>query len=136
MKLYRLSIFTHSSRKAWQTLNRLTGRSTLKTGTCPVTAYPIAAQLVQNGSFPNHERQFIGQVSKEYISLWRAQSVDTDLARELSYEELTIARNHLIHGKAPCPDNTYAEYLIHAGDHAKEWLRKLFKNDMCSSNYL
>ena len=83
--------FTHSSRKAWQTLNRLTGRSTLQTGKCPVTANSIAAQLVQNGRFPNYDREFTRQVSKEYTSLWRAQSVDTDLARDFSYEELTIA---------------------------------------------
>ena len=119
--------FTHSSRKVWQTLNRLTGRSTLKTGKCPVTANSIAAQLVQNGRFPNHDREFTRQVSKEYISLWRAQSVDTDLARDFSYEELTIAFKHLRHGKAPGPDNIHAEFLIHAGDDAKEWLRKFFK---------
>ena len=69
--------FTHSSRKAWQTLTRLTGRSTLQTGKCPVTANSIAAQLAQNGRFPNHDREFIRQVSKEYTSLWRAQSVRT-----------------------------------------------------------
>ena len=116
--------FMHSSRKAWQTLNRLTGRSTLQTGKCPVTANSIAAQLVQNGRFPNHDREFTRQVSKEYTSLWRAQSVDTDLARDFSYEELTIALKHLRHGKAPGPDNMHAEFLLHAGDHAKEWLRK------------
>ena len=103
--------FTHSSRKAWQTLNSLTGRSTLKTEKFPVTANSIAAQLVQNGRFPNHDREFTRQVSKEYISLWRSQSVDTDLARDFSG-----------------PDNIHAEILIHAGDHAKEWLRKFFNN--------
>ena len=73
-----------------------------------------------------HDREFTRQVSKEYTSLWRAQSVDTDLARDFSYEELTIALKHLRHGKAPDPDNIHAEFLIHAGDHAKEWLRKFF----------
>ena len=91
-----------------------------------MTANSIAAQLVQNGSFPNHDREFTRQVSKEYTSLWRAQSVDTDLARDFSYEELTIALTHLRHGKAPGPYNIYAEFLIHAGDRAKEWLRKFF----------
>ena len=33
---------------------------------------------------------------------------------------MTIALKHIRHGKAPGPDN------IHAGDHAKEWLRKFF----------
>ena len=61
--------FTHSSRKAWQTLNRLTGRSTLQTAKCPVTVNSIAAQRVQNGRFPNHDREFTRQVSKECTSL-------------------------------------------------------------------
>ena len=69
MKLYRLSTLRIL---AAQTLNRLTGRSTLKTGKSPVTANSIAAQLVQNGRFPNHDREFTRKVSKEYTSLWSA----------------------------------------------------------------
>ena len=91
-------------------LNRLTGRSTLTTGKCPaVTANSIAAQLVQNGRFPNHDRGFSRQVLKEYTSLWRAQRVVTGLARDCSYEELTIAFKHLRHGKATGPDNIHAQ---------------------------
>ena len=95
-----------------------TGRSTLQNGKCHVTANSIATQLVQNGRFPNLDRELTRQVSKEYSNLWRAQCVDTDLARDFSYEELTIALKHLRHGKAPGPDNIHAEFLIHAGDHA------------------
>ena len=51
-----------------------------------MTATSIVAQLVQNGRFPNNDREFTRQVSKEYTSLWRAQSVDNDLARDFSYE--------------------------------------------------
>ena len=91
-----------------------------------MTATSIVAQLVQNGRFPNHDREFTRQVSKEYTSLWRAQSVDNDLARDFSYEQLTIALKHLRHDKAPGQDSIHAEFLIHAGDHANEWLRKLF----------
>ena len=109
MKLDRLSTLRILVAKSGKTLNSLTARSTLTTGKCPVTANSIAAQLVQNGRFPNHDREFTGQVSKEYTSLWRSQSVDTDLARDFSG-----------------PDNIHAEFLIHAGDHAKEWLRKFF----------
>ena len=92
-----------------------------------MTANSIAKwSFVQNGRFPNHDHDFTRHVSKEYTSLWRAQSVDTDLARDFSYEELTIALKHLRHGKAPGPDNIHAEFLIHAGVRAKEWLRKFF----------
>ena len=84
-----------------------------------MTANSIAAQLVQNLRFPNHDREFTRQVSKEHAGQWRVQSADTDLARDLSYEELTIALKHLRHGKAPGPDNIHAEFLVHAGDNAK-----------------
>ena len=79
-----------------------------------MTANSIAAQLVQNGRFQNHDREFTRQVSKEYTSLCRAQSFDNDLARDFSYEELSIALRHLRHGKAPGPYNIHAEFLIHA----------------------
>ena len=48
------------------------------------------------------------------------------VVRDFSYEELTIALKHLRHGKAPGLDNIHAEFLLLAGDHAKEWLRKFF----------
>ena len=88
----------------------------------------IAAHRVQNGRFPNHDREFTRQVSKECTSLWRAQSVDTDLARDFSYDELTSALKQLTlrHGKAPGPDNIHADFLLHASDQTKEWLRKFF----------
>ena len=39
--------FTHSSRNAWHTINRLTGRTTSKPDKCPVRANAIASQLLQ-----------------------------------------------------------------------------------------
>ena len=79
-----------------------------------MTGNSIAAQLVQYSRFPNLDREVTRQVSKEYTSLRSAQRVDTDLARDNSYEELTIALKHVMHGKAPSPDNIQAEFLIHA----------------------
>ena len=37
-----------------------------------------------------------------------------------------ISLKHLRHGKAPRPDNIHAKLLVHAGDHAKAWLRQFF----------
>ena len=42
--------FTHSSRKAWQTVNKLTGRSNTAKS-CPVTADSIATVLIKNGKW-------------------------------------------------------------------------------------
>ena len=76
--------FTDSSRKTWQTLNRLTGRSTLQTGKCPVTANSFAAQLVQNGRFPDHNREFTRQVYRRNTLVCGALKVSTLTSRETS----------------------------------------------------
>ncbi|TKS86198.1 hypothetical protein D9C73_020315 [Collichthys lucidus] len=52
--------FLHSSRRGWQTLNKLTGRSTTPaqypiTAQCPITANSI---LLSNGYFPNTDKDF------------------------------------------------------------------------------
>ena len=57
--------FTHSSRKAWHTINRLTGRTASKPGKCPVSADAIASKLLQNGRFTNPDHDFSRQVGKE-----------------------------------------------------------------------
>jgi len=42
--------FSHSSRKAWRTINKLTGRPGRSSRLCPVSANSIASQLVKNGA--------------------------------------------------------------------------------------
>jgi len=41
--------FSHSSRKAWSTINKLTGRSGRSSPLCPVSANYIASQLARTG---------------------------------------------------------------------------------------
>ena len=41
--------FLHSSRKAWRTIKKLTGKSGCSFHQCPVSANSIASQLVKNG---------------------------------------------------------------------------------------
>ena len=48
--------FTNSSRQAWQTFNRLTGRAK-KTSPCPVSANAIASKLIENGRHRNVDKQ-------------------------------------------------------------------------------
>ena len=47
--------FTQSSRQAWQTFNRLTGRAK-KTPPCPVSANAIASKLIENGHHRNVDK--------------------------------------------------------------------------------
>jgi len=42
--------FSHSSRKAWRTISKLTGRSGRSSRLCPVSANSIVPQLVKNGA--------------------------------------------------------------------------------------
>ena len=43
--------FTHTSRVAWNTLNKLTGRSRTSRRPCPISANCIASRLVKNGVY-------------------------------------------------------------------------------------
>uniref|UniRef100_H3AH60 Endonuclease/exonuclease/phosphatase domain-containing protein n=1 Tax=Latimeria chalumnae TaxID=7897 RepID=H3AH60_LATCH len=49
--------FTHSSRKAWQTINRLTGKSA-KREPYPVTPDDIARTLINNRKYPHPDKAF------------------------------------------------------------------------------
>ena len=77
--------FTHSSRKAWQTINKLTGRSTTHSR-CPVTANAIASQLLNNGRFPDADRDFARWTSSEVTSLSRAATADANLSSDFTVE--------------------------------------------------
>jgi len=57
--------FSHSSRKAWRTINKLTDRSGRSFHQCPVSANSIATQLVKNGAHRTGGRQSPRLVSKE-----------------------------------------------------------------------
>ena len=64
--------FSHSSRKAWSTINNLTGRSRHSLRNCPVSANAIAAQLVKNGKYEGVDRESSRLISQEVSDLWRA----------------------------------------------------------------
>jgi len=49
--------FSHSNCKAWNTLNKLTGRSGRSSRLCPVSIKSIASQLMKNGAYKNGGRE-------------------------------------------------------------------------------
>ena len=63
--------FTHSSRRAWHTINKLTGRINTSPP-CPITANSIATTLVRNGRFPNADKTFARQTNSNVhkLSSW------------------------------------------------------------------
>ena len=114
--------FTHSSKRAWQTLNRLTGR-TSKPSICPITADAIALQLTHNGRFPDADKTFSRQTTSKVRDLCRAPSADSDLSRDFTLVEMTSAMRKLKSGKYPGPDNIHPEFILHQGPKLLEWLR-------------
>jgi len=61
--------FLHSSRKAWKTINKLTGRSGRSSRVCPVSANSIASPLVKNGAHKTSDRESTRLVNKELSDL-------------------------------------------------------------------
>ena len=61
--------FTHSSRMAWKTFNRLTGRSSRPTQ-CPVSANSIAEQLLANGRLKDPAKDHTRSIKQETTKLW------------------------------------------------------------------
>ena len=108
--------FTHSSRKAWQTINRLSGRTASKPDKCPVSAKTIASQLLQNGRFTNPGRDFSRQVGKEVAEL---RKVDKTCQPHLPQENWWKSMKA---GKAAGPDDIHPEFLLHARYAANKWL--------------
>ena len=113
--------FTHSSRKAWQTINKLTGRSTTHSR-CPVTANAIASQLLNNGRFPDADRDFARWTSREVTSLSRAATADANMSSDFTVEELEAAIKKLKSGKAPGRYNIHPEFVIHQSAKTTAWL--------------
>ena len=96
--------FTHSSRLAWRTVNKLTGTSA-PPRKCPISANSIASQLVNNGAFKDKDREFTRLVAEEVSDRWRAHGADLNLSGGFSAEELAAALHQLKPGKAPGPDH-------------------------------
>ena len=116
--------FSHSSRKAWSTLNNLTGRSRHSPRHCPVSADAIASQLVRNGKYEAVDCKSSQLVYQEVSEFWRATTPDAvNISDNFSQREFTAALQYLKPGKAPGPDSIFPELILHTGATLKSWLR-------------
>ena len=122
--------FTHTSRKAWRTVNQLTGWSA-PPSKCPISANSVTSQLVNNGVFKNKNHEFTRLVVKEVSDQRRAQSVGPDLSGDFTTKELYSALQQLKAGKAPGPDNICLELILHASDKLKAWFHDFFSFCLC-----
>ena len=116
--------FSHSSRKAWSTLNKLIGWSRHSLSHCPVSADAIASQLVRNGKYEAVDCKSSRLVFQEVSDIWRATTPDAvNISDNFSQREFAAALQHLKPGKAPGPDSICSELILHAGAALKSWLR-------------
>ena len=89
----------HSSRKAWPTLNKLTGWKKISTMPNSVSANSIASCLLSNGKYTNPNKLFTYSINQKLKEAWNAPFVDQDLTSEFTIEELVAAMKTLKSGK-------------------------------------
>ena len=68
--------FSHSSRKAFTTINKLTGRSGRSSRLCPISANSISSQLVKNGEHRTGGRGTTRLVNKQLYDLWKIPTLE------------------------------------------------------------
>ena len=123
--------FTRSSRQAWQTFNRPTGRAK-KTPQCHVSANVIASKLFENGRHRNVDKQVGGDLNAEIATLrGNVTPGDKSLTETFTAAEMQ-AVGHLKSRKAQGPDHIAPEFISNCGTLILNWLREFFSQCMCS----
>ena len=124
--------FSHSSRKAWNILNNLTGSSRHSPRHLPVSAGAIASQLVRNGKYEAADRKSSRLVSQEALDLWRTTTPDkVNISDNFLQREFAAALQHRKPGKASGPDSICSELILHAEAALKSWLRDFLSSCLC-----
>ena len=126
--------FTHSSRVAWKTFNRLTGRSS-HPKSCPVTANSIAHQLLANGNIKEADKKHDLSVKQESSKLWSAPGVDGLLSAPFpskSSPRLLTKSKVVKHS----PDNIPPEFLKHYGPKCLAWFKKFYSASLSHQSIL
>ena len=84
--------FSHSSRKAWRTINKLTGRSGHSLCQCPVLAKSITMRLVKNVAHRIRYRESTRLINKELSDRWKVSTPEVhSISEPFRAEELAAA---------------------------------------------
>ena len=126
----------HSSRKAWSTINKLSGKKNSSPNPNTISPNAIASCLLKNGKFQHLNKEFTRKVNRELKTEWNSPSVDQDLCGDFTADELYSAMRTLKAGKAPGPDNLHPEFIMHLGERCLDWLRKLLSNCIHQKKHL
>ena len=83
--------FSDSSRKAWSTINKLTGRSGCSSHLCHVSTNLIASQLVKNRAHKTRSRKSTRLTNKELSNQWKVPPEGNSISGPFKPEELLLA---------------------------------------------
>jgi len=123
--------FSHSSCKAWRTINKLTGRSGRSSRLCPISANSIALQLVKNGAHKTGGRESTRLVNKQPSDLWKIPKPEGhSVSKPFRPEEFAAALRPLKPRKSPGLDSIFLEFTLHAGSALKSWFCYFFNSCM------
>ena len=106
--------FSHSSRKAWRTINKLTGRSGRSSRLCPA--------LVKNRAHKTDGRVSIRLINQQLSDLWKIPTPEGhSISEPFRPEEFDAALRCLRPGKSPVLDSNFLEFILLAGLALKSW---------------
>ena len=128
--------FSHSRRKAWSILNKLTIHDRSRYSPRHVSANAVASQLVRNGKYEAVDRKSSRLVFQEVSDLWRATTPDqVNISDNFSHKEFAAVLQHLKPGKTSGPDSIFPELILHAGAALKSWLRDFLSSTCPTQNF-
>jgi len=114
--------FSHSSRKAWRTINKLTGRSRRSSHLCPVLANSIASQLVKNRAHKTGDYKCTRFINNQLSDLWKIPTPEGhSISKPFRPEKFAAALILLKSGKSLGLDSVFSECKLHAGSAIKSW---------------
>ena len=114
--------FSHSSRKAWRTIDKLTGRSGSSSGLCPVSANSIASQLVEDGAHKTGGLESTRLVNIQLSDLYKIPTPEGhSIFEPFKPEQFAAALRRLKPWKSPGLDSILPEFILQAGSAHKSW---------------
>ncbi|KAJ2950833.1 hypothetical protein O0L34_g9105 [Tuta absoluta] len=117
--------FTHSSRKAWHLLRRLTTGTAAKKTPPKVSPNDIAERIVKLSKAPPH-KQHTRSISKALKELLSSTHPDDTYSCKVTRDEIDRAIKHIAVNKACGEDGVFPEFIRYCGPRTREWIAKFF----------
>ncbi len=120
--------FTHSSKKAWKTISKLTKDYTQPQQQCQVTANQVAHQLLLNGK---------GNTSHKprRVKMPDQTDAESSFTDPFTMEELDKGIKTIKNGKAAGLDDMLCEQIKHFGIKARTWLLQMMNNTVKNNKF-